>query len=65
LAKARKEIKRLYKRFSQPIGKNKAKDKADLEKFLKFIDWITTLGWILIGIAGVLSFYFFITTELM
>lgn len=65
MAKAREEIKRLYKRFNQPIGKNESKDRADLEKFLKVIDWITTLGWVLIGITGVLSFYFFITTEIM
>ncbi len=65
MAKAREEIKRLYKRFSQPIGKNESKDQADLEKFLRVIDWITTAGWVLIGIAGVLSLYFFITTEIL
>ncbi len=65
MAKIKEKINRIYKRYSQPIGKSELKDQADLEKFLKVIDWITTLGWALVGIVGVISLYFFITKEIM
>jgi hypothetical protein len=65
LAKGKEELKRLYKRFSQPVGENPKKDDKDLQLFLEFMDRVIKVGWIAMTIVGIISFYLFITRELL
>lgn len=65
MAKKREEIKRLYKRFSQPIGSDSEKDDKDLQLFLNFIEKLTKIGWVIIGIMGVISLYLLVTREIL
>ena len=65
MAKSKEEIKRLYKRFSQPIGSDAEKDDKDLQLFLNFIEKITKIGWIIISIMGAISLYLLITREIL
>ena len=65
MAKAREEIKKFYDKVTQPIGENKARDEADLAQFLKVVDWLTKIGWFIMGIIATISFYFFITREIL
>jgi len=65
LAKGKEELKRLYKRYSQPIGENPKKDDKDLQLFLDIMDRVIKVGWSIMTIVGIISVYLFITKELL
>ncbi len=65
MAKGKEELKRLYKRYSQPVGENPKKDDKDMQLFLAFMDRLIKVGWIAMTIVGVISVYLFITRELL
>ena len=65
MAQKFREIKELIRRIMEPIGVDEEKDQAQLNRFLDMIELLTNLGWFLIGIFAILSFYFFITREIL
>jgi len=65
LAKGKKELKRLYDRYKQPIGDNPKKDDKDLQLFLDLMDRVIKVGWTAMTIVGIISVYLFITRELL
>lgn len=65
MAKGKEELKRLYKRYSQPIGENPKKDDKDLQLFLDIMDRVIKVGWSIMTIVGIISVYLFITKELL
>ena len=65
MAKGKEELKRLFKRYSQPIGENPKKDDKDLQLFLDFMDRVIKIGWTVITIVGIISVYLFITREIL
>ena len=65
MAKKIREIKELIRRIMEPIGVDEEKDQAQLNRFLDVIELLTNLGWFLIGLCAVMSFYFFLTREIL
>lgn len=51
--------------MNEPIGVDEEKDKEQLDKFLNFVEKLTNFGWFVLGIFSLISFYFFITREIL